>query len=184
MKFRKLWIVHDSVGSNGTGQNGPYRASLPFSQRPAADGMFPCGPVSSSMTPVVGTEPGLSSGQSVLSIGLPRFLDPYGARQFTQESIGSAPPECPMFPRPEAVEQIYRRNQLRRGAQLPLLSVEQELQRIGAAHDQTEFEALFAKERSRYAHLWSNPLRGWLANMGIYGEVRRRLREMALESRN
>lgn len=85
-----------------------------------------------------------------------------------------------MFSERKAAAEVRRRNRLRREARLPTLLISGELRRMKSTYDEAGFEAFFEKERSRYAHLWSDRRRGWLTNMGIYQEVRRCLRRRAL----
>jgi hypothetical protein len=70
--------------------------------------------------------------------------------------------------------EIESRNQLRRGAGLPLLSAGTETARLNEVHREVEFEAFFDQQRSKHAHLWSG--HGWMAGMGIWSRVRRQVR--------
>jgi hypothetical protein len=72
---------------------------------------------------------------------------------------------------------IEQRNSIRAEAGLPLLSTEDETRRLESARDQARFENYFEQERHRFAHLWVNRNRGFLANVGIWNAVRKKLRE-------
>jgi hypothetical protein len=72
---------------------------------------------------------------------------------------------------------IDERNALRKQSGLPLLSVEDESRRLESARDQARFENCYEQERDRFVHLWVNCNRGFLANMGIWNAVSKKLRE-------
>ena len=72
---------------------------------------------------------------------------------------------------------ILRRNQLRAEANLPLLDVPAEIARLKKAEDHAEFERYVQLRRDEFRHFWSDRSRGFLANMGIYNAVRKKLRK-------
>ena len=73
--------------------------------------------------------------------------------------------------------EIDCRNRLRQEAQLPLLSVETEMRKMQAAHEQAEFEREFERRRPELCHLWTGNRDGWIANMGRYSMARQRVRQ-------
>jgi hypothetical protein len=72
---------------------------------------------------------------------------------------------------------IEIRNALRREANLPPLSVEDEARRLVVARDEASFESYFKQNHHRFSHLWADRSRGFLTNMGIWNAVRKKLRE-------
>jgi hypothetical protein len=77
---------------------------------------------------------------------------------------------------------VVERNRLRRQASLPLLDVDAELRRLKAARDQAELASYVRSERHRFTHLLAGRV-GWAAQ-GPCAEIRRRLRQEWLKSRN
>jgi len=72
---------------------------------------------------------------------------------------------------------IEQRNRTRVEAGLPLLDVVAEAVRLRKAEEDAEFEKYFQLRREEFRHLWSDRIRGFLTNMGIYSAVRNALRE-------
>ena len=76
----------------------------------------------------------------------------------------------------DMIAEIDVRNQLRREAGLPLLSVTAELRRSKTHQRQEEFEAFFEKERPKYNHLWSGRNLGWAGGFALWTKVRQQVR--------
>lgn len=77
---------------------------------------------------------------------------------------------------PQIELDVAHRNALRASVGLPLLD-DREVKRLMSARDQAAFDAVFAKQRIRFAHEWINNNDGWLVNMGRVALARRRVRE-------
>jgi hypothetical protein len=77
---------------------------------------------------------------------------------------------------PQIELDIADRNALRASVGLPLLD-DREVARLMAARDRVAFDAVFAKQRIRFAHEWTNNNDGWLVNMGRISLARRKVRE-------
>jgi hypothetical protein len=73
--------------------------------------------------------------------------------------------------------EIESRNRLRQQAQLPLLSIETEMRRMQAAHEQAEFEREFERRRPELCHEWTGNNDGWIANMARYSLAKQRVRK-------
>jgi hypothetical protein len=71
---------------------------------------------------------------------------------------------------------IEQTNALRAAAGLPLLDVRAELRRLQAVREQAAFKKYFALKRDQYAHLWTDPSRGFRTKMAFYNVSRKQLR--------
>ena len=72
---------------------------------------------------------------------------------------------------------ISQRNLLRTEANLPLLDVAAEEARLEKVQADAEFEKYFQLRRDEFAHLWSDPNRGFWTKMAIYNRIRQQLRQ-------
>lgn len=75
------------------------------------------------------------------------------------------------------IDEIAKRNSLRRDAGLPALSVSTELAKLESARAQAAFEREFELNRHRFQHLWTDKNMGWLGRMGRWNEARARFRD-------
>ena len=76
----------------------------------------------------------------------------------------------------DMIAEVDARNQIRREAGLPLLSVTAELRRSKTRQRQDDFEAFFEKERPKYKHLWSGRNLGWAGGFALWTKVRQQVR--------
>ena len=74
----------------------------------------------------------------------------------------------------DALAEIAARNRIRLEAGLPLLSEWNELQRYQRIAEEARFKEFYETEVPRYAPLWDWTC-GWMHNMRVYVEVRRRI---------
>jgi hypothetical protein len=70
---------------------------------------------------------------------------------------------------------ILGRNELREQADLPLLDVDLETQRLKKADDEAEFEEYFKSNKRRFEHLWCERGLGFLSRMGRWSHARTKL---------
>ena len=77
---------------------------------------------------------------------------------------------------PQIELDVAQRNALRTNAGLPLLD-HREVKRLIAVRDEAAFKAVFAAQRIRFSHEWTNNNAGWLVNMGRVSLARRKVRE-------
>jgi len=86
-----------------------------------------------------------------------------------------------VFNQAKAKFEVARRNDIRHEAGLPLIDQDAELQRLERVSRVDDFEAYFQRERVRYQHLWQDKTHGFFTRMGIYSQVRTKLRSEFLQ---
>lgn len=71
---------------------------------------------------------------------------------------------------------IQQRNNLRAEADLPLLEIEAEAQKLAKAREEAAFELEWTRRRPEFAHLWEGNRDGWITGMGRYSLARQKVR--------
>ena len=75
------------------------------------------------------------------------------------------------------LKDIAARNSLRAEAQLPLLAVEAEMERMERVQSEAEFQLVWQRQKHRFSHLWLRNTDGWIANMRRNYITQNRIRE-------
>ena len=74
------------------------------------------------------------------------------------------------------LDDIARRNSLRRDAGLPRLDVEAELKKLETIRFEAAFEREFERKRPRMNYLWADEKMGGLSRMGLWNKARAEVR--------
>ena len=75
------------------------------------------------------------------------------------------------------LDDIARRNSLRRDAGLPRLDVEAELKKLESIRFEAAFEREFERNRPRMNHRWADYRMGGLSRMGLWNKARAEVRD-------
>jgi len=76
----------------------------------------------------------------------------------------------------EDLADIARRNRLRKDASLPLLDVSSEMARLKKVREEADFDRYAERESHRFTHVLAQR-QGWIAKMGAWSLIRRKLRD-------